>query len=126
MKNNRPVNLNLFSIKLIKTAIASILHRISGIIIFLFLWLFIYILDLSLYSEQTFNLLQKFFNENFIFKVFLWIISTATIYHAILGIRHILIDFSLLKEDLKTANITANIAFLFTITTSILLGIFLW
>lgn len=126
MKKNKPINLNLFTIKFIKTAIASILHRISGIIIFLSFGFFIYFLELSLYSQAQFNALQNFFNENILFRFFLWMILTIFSYHIILGLRHILIDCNFLKENLKTAKMTVNIAFLIIAVISITLGFFLW
>ncbi|AFA41174.1 cytochrome b556-binding succinate dehydrogenase membrane subunit [Wigglesworthia glossinidia endosymbiont of Glossina morsitans morsitans (Yale colony)] len=126
MKTHKPINLNIFTIKFIKTAIASILHRISGIITFLIFSVFIYCLELSLCSQEKFNTLQNFFYENVLFKFFLWAILTIFTYHTVFGLRHILIDFNFFKEDLKTAKMTVNIALLVTATISIILGFFLW
>lgn len=126
MRTNKPINLNLFTIKFIKTAIASILHRISGIITFLLFSVFIYCLEQSLYSQEKFNILQNFFYENVLLRFFLWAILTTFAYHIVLGLRHILIDFNFLKEDLKTAKMTVNIAFLVTAAISIIIGFFLW
>ena len=37
MKNTRPMNLNLFTMKFPVMAVVSILHRVSGIVIFLYM-----------------------------------------------------------------------------------------
>ena len=55
MNKKRPVNLDIRTIQLPLTALTSILHRISGIMLFIFLGLILYMLSKSLESEKGFN-----------------------------------------------------------------------
>ncbi|EIY2610902.1 succinate dehydrogenase, cytochrome b556 subunit, partial [Pseudomonas aeruginosa] len=52
MNKKRPVNLDIRTIQLPLTALTSILHRISGIMLFIFLGLILYMLSKSLESEK--------------------------------------------------------------------------
>ncbi|WP_204311073.1 succinate dehydrogenase, cytochrome b556 subunit, partial [Stenotrophomonas maltophilia] len=55
MNSKRPVNLDLRTIKLPVTAYTSILHRISGVILFLGIAVLLFALDKSLSSEEGFE-----------------------------------------------------------------------
>lgn len=59
MKDNRPVNLDIGTIKLPITAYASILHRISGVVLFVAVGILLWMLDASLASEESFNSLKQ-------------------------------------------------------------------
>ncbi|MGL5372028.1 MAG: succinate dehydrogenase, cytochrome b556 subunit, partial [Plesiomonas shigelloides] len=52
VNKQRPVNLDLKTISFPITAIASILHRVSGVITFIALGILLWLLSLSLSSEQ--------------------------------------------------------------------------
>ncbi len=54
VNSQRPVNLDLRTIKLPITAYTSILHRVSGVILFVGLAVLLYTLDKSLASEEGF------------------------------------------------------------------------
>ena len=54
MNSQRPVNLDLRTIKLPITGVTSFLHRVSGIILFLGLGFMLYALGKSLGSEEGF------------------------------------------------------------------------
>ena len=54
MKSQRPVNLDLRTIKLPITGVTSFLHRVSGIILFLGIGFMLYALGKSLGSEEGF------------------------------------------------------------------------
>ena len=57
--NNRPVFLDLARIRLPITAIISIAHRMTGIVLFLSIPFAIYLLGLSLSSQQQYNHVQE-------------------------------------------------------------------
>ncbi len=61
MNKKRPVNLDIRTIQLPLTALTSILHRISGIMLFIFLGLILYMLSKSLESEKGFNEVKEIF-----------------------------------------------------------------
>ena len=59
----RPINIDVFRYRYPVTAIVSVLHRISGVVIFLFLPFLLWLLDRSLASETHFQQLQNDFNN---------------------------------------------------------------
>lgn len=85
------IYLNLFQFKFPATAIASILHRVSGVILFLALPLILWALSKSLQGEVQFEELKHCLMH----PVFKWIWAgflVALFYHLIAGIRHIIMD----------------------------------
>lgn len=124
MNKKRPVNLDLTTIKFPLPAIVSILHRISGVILFLLIPLLIWILDNSLFSENSFDTVQAYANT-WIVKLLIWLSLSALIYHLFAGIRHLLMDTGW-GETLPAARKSAKIAIVLTVIVMILLGIWLW
>lgn len=94
MKSNRPVNLDIATIKLPLTNIVSFAHRLSGIAIFFGTALLLYILQISLKSEEDFELALQIMDGP-IFTVTIWIILAAILYHLIAGIKHLLLDMGI-------------------------------
>lgn len=125
LKKQRPVNLELTTIRFPVTAIASILHRISGVITFVALGILLWLLGLSLRSEVGFNQAADILGS-WPVKCILWAILTALAYHIVGGIRHLLADFSVLDESLSAGINSAKMAFVITLFLSILAGILLW
>ncbi|MFZ6730387.1 succinate dehydrogenase, cytochrome b556 subunit [Undibacterium sp. Ji42W] len=70
----------------------SILHRASGMLMFLLLPFVLYLLDKSLASEATFVSLQTLTSGVFVKLVILALIW-AYLHHFCAGIRHLLMDF---------------------------------
>lgn len=124
MKSQRPINLDLSTFSYPPMAIASILHRISGILIFLFLPFILYLLDLSLKSEYSFASIEDILSNSFL-KLILWVFSSAAAYHALAGFRHIFMDFGF-GEELQTARITSFLTIGIGIIMIIILGIWIW
>jgi succinate dehydrogenase / fumarate reductase cytochrome b subunit len=69
----------------------SILHRISGASLFLFLPLLLWLFDLSLMSELSFERLRAIAGH-WLVKLVLLGLLWAFIHHAIAGIRYLLLD----------------------------------
>jgi succinate dehydrogenase / fumarate reductase cytochrome b subunit len=91
MTDKRPVYLNLLKIRLPLTGIVSFAHRITGVILFLSLPFAVYLLDLSIESQQSFNQLQQILKQPLMLVlqlVLLWSIA----HHFFAGIRFLLID----------------------------------
>lgn len=87
----RPIYLNLFQIRLPITAIISILHRISGVVLFLTLPGLLCWLQLSLSSEEGFTEAVEYFNQTG-GQLFAFVVMAALIYHVAAGCRHLLMD----------------------------------
>ena len=124
MNKKRPVNLDLGSMKYPPMAIVSILHRISGLVLFLLLPLMLYFLSLSLRSVESFDRLQTMLTSPY-HKMLLWIFSSAFIYHVIAGIRHLLLDIGV-GEQLGVSRQSAKIVIILALIVTIFLGIWIW
>ena len=109
MKNKkpetRPVNLNLLKIRQPVTAIASIGHRISGVLLFLSIPLVIYLLDRSLSGPQGFADVVALFDHALI-KLLALLLAWSAAHHFFAGIRFLLLDVEI-GVDLATARTTA-------------------
>jgi succinate dehydrogenase / fumarate reductase cytochrome b subunit len=124
VNTKRPVNLNLFTIRFPIPAIVSILHRISGVVLFLLIPLALWVLDNSLSSQVSFNKLHDDFAQPFA-KVLLWIIVAPFLFHLVTGIRHLLMDINI-GIELKTGRLTAIVAFIVALLLIILSGVYIW
>ncbi len=88
---NRPKNLNLFTIRLPINAVVSILHRASGVSLFLALPLILLALQYSVGSPESYATLTNLFDTWFV-KLLLISLSWAFFHHFFAGIRHLLQD----------------------------------
>jgi succinate dehydrogenase / fumarate reductase cytochrome b subunit len=122
----KPVYINLFRIQLPLSALLSISHRVSGILIFfLVLPVSAYILNLLLASQDSFSSFVDVFNSSIFLRTFVLFNILIFEYHVIAGIRHMLMDFKLVSETLSASNtsaITALIVF-FVIALLTILGL---
>ena len=96
---NRPKNLNLFKIRMPVTAVVSILHRVSGIVLFLSIPYVVWLLSQSITSQAGFNYVLNVFSSDYgklINVILLW----AIVHHFFAGIRFLLldIDFAISRE----------------------------
>ena len=124
MKDKRPKNLNLLTIRLPIPAIVSILHRISGVILFLLIPFALWGLNLSLSSPDAFDDLHAFLSTPWM-KCVMWASLSAFIYHFVAGVRHLLMDIHL-GEELKSGRLSALLTLIISILLIILVGIWLW
>lgn len=121
---SRPKNLNLFTIRFPMPAIVSILHRITGIALFLLVPLAIWALSLSLSSEASFNSLQHFLAQRES-KLFVWLCLSPLIYHLVAGVRHLLMDIHL-GDSLGSGRLGAYLTQLISLVLIASLGVWLW
>lgn len=124
MNKNRPVNLDLSSMKFPPMAIASVLHRISGVVLFILLPIMIFLLGQSLQSEEAFAQMKIMLSDPY-YKLVLWAFSAALGYHILAGIRHILMDMGF-GEHLCTGRFTAILVIVLAAILTIFLGIWIW
>ena len=96
MKNSaqRPKFLNLLQIHLPITGIASINHRLSGVILFLAIPASLYLFQLSLSGESGFNEALHYFSLPWV-KILLIPLTWSFSHHLFAGIRFLLIDQNL-------------------------------
>lgn len=124
-KKQRPVNLDLTTIQFPVTAIASILHRVSGVITLVAVGILLWLLGLSLSSPEGFLTASSIMGSFFV-KFIMWGILTALAYHVVVGIRHMLMDTGVLEETLVAGKLSAMISFGITVVLSILAGVLVW
>ncbi|QYJ87571.1 succinate dehydrogenase cytochrome b556 subunit [Shewanella mesophila] len=124
VKKQRPVHLDLQTIRFPATAIASILHRVSGVIMLFAVGILIWLLSESLASAESFAGIQSLF-DNFFVKFVFWGILTALGYHLVVGVRHLIMDTGR-WEELDSGNASAKVAFVIAATLSIIAGIWVW
>lgn len=124
VNSKRPVNLDLRTIKLPITAYTSILHRISGVIIFFGLAVLLYLLSMSLESEESFDALKGYMQHPLL-KLVLWGLLCALIYHLVAGIRHLIMDMGV-GETLEGGIMGSKIVIVASVVLMILAGVWVW
>jgi succinate dehydrogenase / fumarate reductase cytochrome b subunit len=123
-KDNRPVNLELTTIKFPITALASISHRVTGVLLFVSSVLLVWALDASLASEESFNQLVKLLSSTGA-KAALWTFLVIFSYHALAGVRHLIMDAGI-GEDFKGGALGARLLFIASGLAAVAWGIVLW
>ena len=117
----KPVYINLFKIQLPLSALLSITHRVSGMLIFfLVLPVSAYIFNLLLQSLDSFSLFMDSYNTSIFIRTFVLFNILVFEYHVIAGIRHMLMDFHLISETLSSSNTSAMVALIFFFVISLL------
>lgn len=124
MKNKRPVYLDVTKYKYPNTAIVSILHRISGVFLFLFTPFLLLALDKSLSSSEQFQGLIHNLDEP-VMKIILLVFLSSLIFHFVAGIRHILMDFGI-GETHRGGRLGANVVFIVSALLILIAGVWLW
>ena len=112
MKSNRPVNLSMGQVLEVNlkspVAIASILHRLSGVIVFLLVPVLLWLLDKSLSSPEGFAHVQEILN-GFVVRFIVWVFVAGLIFHFIAGVKHLLADVGV-AEELESGRMASTIA----------------
>ena len=112
MKSNRPVNLSMGQVLDVNlkspVAIASILHRLSGVIVFLLVPVLLWILDKSLSSPEGFAQVQEIMN-GFVVRFIVWVFVAGLIFHFVAGVKHLLADVGV-AEELESGRLASTIA----------------
>ena len=124
MNNKRPVNLDISTIHFPITAIVSILHRVSGVVLFVATAILLWMLDASLASEESFAALQDLLREPWSQAV-LWAMLAALAYHAVAGVRHLIMDVGI-GESLEGGRTGAKLVFFFAVVLMVLAGVWIW
>lgn len=124
MQRNRPKNLNLISIRLPINALVSILHRISGTILFLILPFLIFSLQLSLKSLDGYKQLADLTSSHFI-KLILIVLAWSFFHHFFAGIRHLAMDIHWMTS-LQKARLSGRVVLLLGAIAVVIFTIIIW
>ena len=124
MKDTRPVNLDISTIKLPITAYTSILHRISGVFLVGAVGLMIYALDLSLDSADGFAAVASVLQSPVV-KFVAWVVASGLIYHSVAGIKHLIMDLGY-GETWEGGVLGSKITFAVSLLLIAAMGFKLW
>ena len=121
---HRPKNLNLFTIHLPVNAVVSILHRASGVGLFLALPLILLALQYSVGSSESYAILTNLF-DTWLVKVVLIAFSWAFFHHFIAGIRHLLQDIHWMTS-LQKARFSGRVVLCLAVFSVLIFAWFIW
>lgn len=121
---SRPVFLEIPNIRLPIPGIVSILHRISGVILFVMLPVLLYLLSGTLSRESAFETYRAIVS-NPLAKLILIGVLWAYLHHLLAGVRFLFLDAHKGLE-LNTARNTAKLVFTAALVLTVVLGALLW
>ena len=117
----RPVHLNLLNIRLPIGGIMSIIHRITGVAMFVAIPALIYLLDLSLRDAASYQVAGEMIRSP-LGVILLFGLMWGISHHLLAGIRYLLIDVHMGVEK-ETARKTA---LLVTVVAPVVGALLLW
>ena len=124
MKDKRPVNLDIGSMRLPLTAWTSIAHRASGVFIFAGMAVLLWALDASLKSPQSFEDLQTCLASP-LAKFVIWAIVAGLIYHTVAGVKHLIMDMGI-GETFEGGTRGAQLVIAISAVLILLAGAWIW
>jgi len=124
MQQKRPKHLSLHHIKLPLSGVVSILHRISGLLLFFTLPLLLLILQYSLSSIETFTQLANV-AANPLAKLAALGLLWAFLHHFCAGLRYLAIDLHLVHNLAQSRSSSKAVMFV-SLASTLILGVKLW
>jgi len=121
----RPIYLNLLAIRQPLPAIVSVLHRVSGALLFLLgIPLLLWGIHASLASPDTFAQLKTIVGQPFS-KLTLLLLAWSYIHHLLAGLRHLALDLHV-GVDLAPARRSAAIVLVVSVLLTAMVAVRLW
>lgn len=99
--DNRPFFLNLLKIRLPITGFVSILHRLSGLLLFIAIPFSAYLFDLSLQGKSGFAEARDILQQPFV-QLLTLLLVWSIVHHFLAGIRFLLTDFDIGLEKAQS------------------------
>lgn len=124
VKKERPKHLNLMQIRLPIAGYVSILHRISGVGLFICLPLILFLFGSSLGSAEQLETTRSVISNPLI-KLILLGLLWSYLHHFCAGIRFLFLDIHK-GLDLPTARMTSMIVLAVSLILTVLIGVKLW
>lgn len=124
MIKKRPKHLDLTKIKLPLPGVVSILHRISGAGLFLFIPFVLFLLQTSLASPEGFAAVKQVMGSGFA-KLILLGLLWALLHHFFAGLRFLAMDLHFCL-DLPQARRSSVMVLAASLSLTFLLGVWLW
>ena len=123
-KRRRPLWFNLSPLNLPLPGLVSIFHRVSGLLLFLGLVWFLFLLDMSLSSESGFEHFRSYVGHPIV-KVAMLALLWAYLHHFCAGIRYLFLDIDR-GVDLATTRKSSYAVLVVSLALTVLLGVKLW
>jgi succinate dehydrogenase / fumarate reductase cytochrome b subunit len=124
MSKPRPKHLDLTRIRLPVPGFVSILHRVSGAMLFLFIPLLLWLWQESLVSPQSFAAFKTVVAQPWM-KIVLLGLLWGYLHHLCAGVRHLALDLDL-GTDLAAARASSKVVLAVSIGLTVAAGIALW
>lgn len=124
MIKTRPKYLDLAKIRLPLPGLVSILHRVSGLGLFLFLPFLLYLLHSSLASPDSYVRYRGLIDHPLI-KIVMIGLLWAYLHHFCAGLRFLALDVHW-GVELAQARNTSRIVLAVSLVLTLILGVFLW
>ncbi len=127
MKDQRPHNIGLGSIKSYRfpiTAISSILHRITGLLILVIIPVYLIFFMMAFESPAQLEWVRHFLCDT-LFSLITWLGLAAASYHVLAGVRHIIMDLGFC-EQMGCAKATSILVLILGVIIAVFWGIWLW
>ena len=123
MKSKRPIDLPLSQVINVNSknpiALASITHRVSGVVLFLLIPVMLWIFQTSLASAEGF---ADIFTSPLV-KFLAWIFVDALGYHFVMGLKHLFANMGM-NEELNSGRTATFIGFV--LAALWVVGSFVW
>lgn len=124
VNDKRPVNLDLTTIKFPVMAISSIIHRITGVGLFVAVPILLWMLDRSLAGPEAFADLKQTLQAP-LARLVIWGILAMLVYHLFAGIRHLAMDLGF-GESLEGGRRSAFLVIILSLVVTLILGGWVW
>lgn len=125
LHNKRPKHLDLLKIKLPLPAVVSIIHRISGVLLFFpGIPILLYGLQMLLTSQESFNVLQSYLS-NSVVKLLLLLPIWLFLHHLFAGVRYLALDLHI-GIALTQSRAGSKLVLAAGILLTLLIGIAIW
>ncbi|AQA16991.1 succinate dehydrogenase, cytochrome b556 subunit [Halioglobus japonicus] len=122
---DRPVNLDLATMKFPITATASILHRVSAVVIWVGFAFALYLLWTIQASPEGYASVAAMFADSFLAKFFAWGFLTALGYYCMGGLKHIIQEMGYF-EEFESGQKISWLAIGLGIVLSVVMGVVIW
>ena len=121
----RPVYLNLFAIRLPLPGLVSILHRISGALLFLpGIPLLLWVMQMALSSPETWSEFRGWFESPWVKLVAIGM-TWAYVHHLFAGVRHLVMDLHI-GMDLPAARQSSALVLVLPVLLTLVVAVRLW
>lgn len=120
----RPKHLNLIKIRLPMPGIISIMHRVSGVVLFLMLPLLLWLLQTSLQSPESYGKLHAVVAHP-LMKLVLLGLLWGYLHHLLAGVRHLFLDLHV-GAELEAARASSIVVLAAGIILALAAGVRLW